>query len=336
MSGYHPSLPIPRNPWNLERSTSGSSSGPGVATAAGLCFASLGTDTGGSIRGPSSWCGVVGLKPTFCRVSRYGVFPLSTSLDHVGPMTRTVADAAAVLGVIAGADPRDPTALRAPVPDYRAGLDHGVRGLRIGIDEAYAGNALPEMGDAVARVGDVLQGLGAILVRVALPDVDDACRAWAPICAPEAVAAHAAHYPARAADYGRSFRSLLDLGARMCAAEYAAAQAQRLDFAGRLGGLFEQIDVFLCPGNFSPPPQADLLPPDMEFSLDFWPFMRFSAPFNLSGSPTLSLPCGFTADGLPLGVQLVGRHLEEATLCRVGQAYEQASDWRTRHPVGLD
>lgn len=333
MHGYHPTLPIPCNPWDLDRATSGSSSGSGVATAAGLCFASIGSDTGGSIRGPSSWCGVVGLKPTFCRVSRYGVFPLGTSLDHIGPMTRTVADAAVVLGVIAGADAADPTTLRDAVPDYTAGLGQGVRGLRIGIDEAYtATGALPDMVEKVIEVGQLLARLGASVQPVRLPNTDDVCRAWPPICSAEALAAHAAFYPARAAEYGPSFRSFLEIGSQVRGQDYAAAHVSRLEFAGRLRQVFESIDVLLCPGNFSAAPPADMMPPDMAFSADFWPFMRYTAPFNMSGSPTLSLPAGFAADGLPLGVQLVGRHLDEATLCRVGHAYEQATNWHTRHP----
>ena len=333
MSGYHPTLPIPRNPWDHSRSTGGSSSGSAVATAAGLCFASLGSDTGGSIRAPSSWCNVVGLKPTFGRVSRFGVFPLGTSLDHVGPMTRTVADATAVLSVIAGHDPNDPTTLRAPVPDYRKSLGDGVRGLRIGFDESFTeSGALPEMVESVAAAGQCFEQLGAKLVRVELPNVDNASRAWSPICSSEAAAAHAPYYPTRADEYGRSFRSFLGLGKKTAATEYAQAHVWRLEFAGRLAGLFEEVDVFLCPGNFGPAPPAEAMPPDMEFSPDFWPFMRYTAPFNMSGSPTLSLPAGFTGDGLPLGVQLVGRLLDEAMLCRVGHAYERANDWYTRHP----
>jgi len=332
-SGYHPSLPIPRNPWGLDRSANGSSSGSGVATAAGLCFASLGTDTGGSIRGPSAWCGVVGLKPTFGRVSRHGIFPLGTSLDHVGPMTRTVADVAAMLGVIAGADPRDPTASSAAVPDYVAALDEGVAGLRIGIDEAYlAVGATPDMAAATIELGLTLERLGAKLSRVKIPDVDDACRAWAPICGSDALATHANFFPARAGDYGPSFRSFLQMATKVSGADYAKAHAARLDFAGRLATLFRDIDVFLCPGNFGPPLPTDALPPDMLWSPDFWMFMRLTAPFNISGSPTLSLPAGFSDNSLPLGVQLVGRHLDEATLCRVGHAYQGATDWHTRRP----
>jgi len=167
MSGYAPSLPIPRNPWDPARHTGGSSSGSGVATAAGLCFASLGTDTGGSIRNPSAWCGVVGLKPTYGRVSRHGIFPLGMTLDHVGPMTRSVADAAAVLQVIAGEDANDPTSLAAPVPECSAVLTRGVRGVRIGVDEHYMGEYVhPDVVTALFAALDVLKRLGAAVVPV--------------------------------------------------------------------------------------------------------------------------------------------------------------------------
>ncbi len=333
LSGYHPSLPIPRNPWNLERATNGSSSGSGVATAAGLCFGSLGTDTGGSIRGPAAWCGVVGLKPTWGRVSRSGVFPLAGSLDHVGPLTRTVADAAAMLQVIAGVDRLDPTSLCVPVPNYADTLHDGVAGIRIGIDAGYSSDTvLPEVTEALDRAALVLAGLGAKIVPIKIERVDAASRAWAHLCAPEALAAHRSFYPARADEYGAAFRSFLDLGATMSATDYATAHAARLKFAGALRCLFEHVDAILCPGIMSAAVPVDAMPPDMPFSLEFWPFLRFSAPYNLSGSPTLSLPGGFTPDGLPIGMQLVGRHLEESLLLQIGRAFEQATEWHTRHP----
>ena len=222
MSGYAPSLPIPRNPWDPARHTGGSSSGSGVATAAGLCFASLGTDTGGSIRNPSAWCGVVGLKPTYGRVSRHGIFPLGMTLDHVGPMTRSVADAAAVLQVIAGEDVNDPTSLAAPAPECSAALTRGVRGVRIGVDERYMGEYVhPDVVAALFAALDVLKRLGAAVVPVSLPVVDDVLEAWSVICAAEAAVAHEATYPARADEYGPTFRSFLEYGTRLSGREYA-------------------------------------------------------------------------------------------------------------------
>jgi amidase len=333
MIGYAPSLPIPRNPWDLARHTGGSSSGSGVATAAGLCFASLGTDTGGSIRNPSAWCGVVGLKPTYGRVSRHGVFPLGMTLDHVGPITRSVADAAAVLEVIAGADTDDASSLDAPVPECSAALSRGVRGVRIGIDEHYmAEHVHPDALTALMAAIEVLQQQGAALVRVSIPAVEEVLEAWAVICSAEAVAAHEATYPARADEYGPSFRSFLEYGTRITGAEYAKAHLSRLAFARRFQQVFERVEVFACPGFFMQAPLADALDPYGPFSQAFAPFMRFTAPFNFGGNPTLSVPAGFSDDGLPHGIQLVGPLLGEAVVCQVGHAYEQATEWHHRRP----
>jgi len=333
MTGYAPGLPIPRNPWDPARHTGGSSSGSGVATAAGLCFASLGTDTGGSIRFPSAWCGVVGLKPTYGRVSRHGVFPLGMTLDHVGPITRSVADAAVVLEVIAGADANDPTSLDAPVPECSATLSRGVRGVRVGIDEHFMGeHAHPEVVAALMSALEVLQRQRAELVRVSVPAVEELLEAWSVICSAEAVAAHEATYPARADEYGPSFRSFLEYGTRISGAEYAKAHLLRVAFARRFQEVFEHAEVFACPGFFMQAAPADALDPYGPFSPAFAPFMRFTAPFNFSGNPTLSVPAGFSDNGLPHGIQLVGPLLGEALLCQVGHAYEQATEWHRRRP----
>jgi len=199
-------MPVPLNPLDATLWPGASSSGSGVATSAGLCFASIGTDTGGSIRFPSAACGIVGLKPTWGRVSRYGVFPLGESLDHIGPMTRSVADAALVLGIIAGCDAADDTSLAAPVEDYAATLDRGVKGIRIGLDEKYiAAAASPEVATAVLEAVRVLERLGASVGKVALPDVEPGIAAWTTICTAEAAAAHERTYPAKSSEYGPGF-----------------------------------------------------------------------------------------------------------------------------------
>jgi amidase len=327
---HHPNVPVPRNPWDAERWPGVSSSGSGVATAAGLCFASLGSDTGGSIRFPSAANGIVGLKPTWGRVSRHGVFPLAHSLDHVGPMARRVEDVAAVLGIIAGPDPRDPTSLHAPVPDYTAGLEDRVRGLRVGIDERWCREDQDAgIADRVLACADVLHREGAVLRAVRFPDCRELVSLWAVLCAPETVLAHRGLFPERADEYGPGFRAFLELGRSLPATEYARADALRLAFRGQLAGLFDEVDVLLCPslGVPLPPREPRLDGDDAPREL-----MRFTAPFDFSGSPTLSLPCGFTPDGLPTSLQLVGRHLEEAVLCRAGRAYERATDWHERHP----
>jgi amidase len=333
LMGYHPSLPKPRNPWAVDRDTGGSSSGSGAAVAGGLCFAALGTDTGGSIRMPSAWCGVVGLKPTYGRVSRAGVFPLASSLDHVGPMARTVADAACVLDAIAGPDRRDPTTMQAPPPGAAAALPAGVAGLRIGWDEHYvAAGAHPAVTEAVREAVRVLEQAGITVVHVSLPPLHDLLEGWSVLCGGDALAAHAATYPSRADAYGPSFRSFLEYASALSAANYAQAHERRLNWQGALRAVFDDIDALACPSSFMVAPPADALDPYAPFSPDFAPFGRFTFPFNFSGSPTLSVPCGFSPEGLPHSLQLVGRHGEEALLCRLGHAYQLATDWHTRRP----
>lgn len=334
-STHHPEIDPPKNPWDRTRWTGVSSSGSGVATASGLCFGSLGSDTGGSIRFPSACCGVVGLKPTYGRVPVYGVFPLSVSLDHVGPMTRSSWDAAALLGVLAGPDARDPVSLLDPVPDYTANIEQGVRGLRIGVDEAYVvDGADPQEADAVLESVRVLESLGAERVAVRLPDLASVLDAWLPVCAVEAAVAHEAHFPAEAEKYGPVLRATLEAGLATTGAEYARARAAGRAFGGELARLFEQVDVFACPSfNLGAPPLEIINATTGGGDRNaVGPLMKFTAPFDFSGSPTLSLPCGFSSDGLPLSLQLVGRHLDEALLCRAGHAFESATDWHRRHP----
>ena len=333
-STHHPEVTPPVNPWNPERWTGVSSSGSGVATAAGLCYGSLGTDTGGSIRYPSACNGVVGIKPTYGRVSRYGVLPLAASLDHVGPITRSVADAAAILQVIAGFDPRDPTSRREPVPDYTATLDFGVRGVRIGIDEGYCTeDVAPEVSRAVLACADLLRGLGAETREIRLPPIGELLEGWTPFTAVEAALAHRETFPAQAEQYGPAFRALIETGLRVTGTEYAGIQSARELFRGRLAAIFEQVDLILCPSMPFPPIPTAVIEALATRSEDVPSARKFTAPFDFSGNPTISLPCGFTDDGLPLSLQLVARHLEEELLCRAALAFEQATEWHTRHPA---
>jgi amidase len=330
---HHPSVPAPRNPWNTDYWPGVSSSGSGVATAAGLCFGSLGSDTGGSIRFPSSACGITGIKPTWGRVSRHGIFTLADSLDHVGPMARSAADAAAILGVIAGSDPNDPTALNAPVPDYLAGLGVSIRGLRIGIDMAYAGQGSdPEILAALDDAVRVLAALGAAIKPVAFPSVDHLIGSWMPIVGLEIADAHRDTYPARAAEYG-ALAGMIDMGLNASPLAIAEAGRARRAFCGRVDALWSDIDLLLVPALPMTVPTAtemDVLNQDFA---QMSRLVRFTIPFDLTGSPTISLPCGFSKNGLPLGVQLVGRHLSEPLLCQAGYAFQRLTDWHTRHPA---
>jgi amidase len=330
---HHPTVAAPVNPWAAARWTGVSSSGSGVAVAAGLAYGALGTDTGGSIRFPCACNGIVGIKPTWGRVSRYGVFPLAASLDHVGPMTRCVRDAAAMLAIIAGADPRDSTTLADPVPDYTADLDRPIGGIRIGVDRAYCfDGTAPEVGAVVDEAIGVLRGLGAHLIEVTVPPYDALLTGWTPFTAVEAAIAHRATYPAQANAYGPALRSLLELGTALPAREYAHTQLARLAFTGALRRLFADIDLLVCPAMPLPPPTVEEVRTLAGAAEATAAILRFTAPFDFSGSPTISLPCGFTADGMPLGLQMVARHLDEPLLCRVGHAYEQATPWHERHP----
>ena len=253
MGGYNPDFEVPVNPWNRDRWTGSSSSGSGVATALGLCFGSRGSDTGGSIRFPAACCGVVGLKPTWGRVSRYGVLALAESLDHVGPLTRSSADAGIMLQAIAGFDLNDPTSLTDPVPDMLAEIERGVAGVRIGTDRRYATDGVDaDQAEAVLAAVGVLEKLGAEIVEVQMPDVDHYLPAWPILCSAEAVAAHREHYPERREDYGQWFRGWLDQGANVSGADYAEANNMRAECNGLVREVFREIDVLACPSTLAP------------------------------------------------------------------------------------
>ena len=334
MSTHHPSIEAPVNPWGEALWPGVSSSGSGVATAACLCFGSLGSDTLGSIRFPSTMNGLTGLKPTWGRVSRAGVFPLAESLDHIGPMTRSAADAAAMLGSIAGLDPDDPTALQAAVPDYLAGIEGGVRGVRIGIDRALsAAGADEDTLRASEEAGAELARLGAVVRDVTFPSPDEVARDAVLLCAIEAAVAHEATYPARAAEYGTVFAAFLETGRGLDASTVVKIRKRRAEFSGRLAALFQEIDVLIVPAlNRAGLTLAELSQKVADPSQARFARMRFTSPFDMSGSPALVLPGGKTAAGFPAGFQLIGRHLEEALLLRAGHAFQQATDWHRRRP----
>jgi len=337
MGPYHPELEVPVNPWDATRWSGVSSSGSGVATAAGLCVASIGTDTGGSIRYPSAANGCVGLKPTYGRVSRHGVLALAESLDHVGPMARAVEDTSILFEAMAGFDPNDPTSLVEPVQPVRAELARGIAGLQIGFDRAYSTEKVePDLAKALDAVLVELTDLGAEIVEVAMPDVGAVASAWWDLSTAEAAAFHADTYPSRAGDYGPGFRDVLEYGRGVTGVAYANAAKVRAEFTGRLNRMLGHVDCMVCP-SMSNAARTKMADPFHNKEEAEWARLVsndvHTKPFNFSGSPTLSVPCGFSADGLPFSVQFVGRSLSEATLCRVGHAFEQATQWHTRHPT---
>lgn len=334
-SVHHPEVTPPVNPFHADHWPGVSSSGSGVSVAAGLAYGAIGTDTGGSIRFPSGANGLTGLKPTWGRVSRYRVQALATSLDHLGPMTRSAADAGVMFSAMAGSDPNDPTTLDEPVPDCLTGIDQGIRGLRIGFDPRYIYDASNE---DTTRVLDearkVLADLGAKLVEIPMPSKTAAMyKDWAKFCAVETAVAHEQFYPARKAEYGPVLADLIELGRGLGPLELMHILHDRLVFNGELRKLFGEIDLLLVPVHpFGNPSAADL---DQIFKTPngIDDVLRFTAPFDMSGSPTITIPGGFTPGNLPVGFQLVGRHLDEALLVRAAHAYQGATDWHRRHPT---
>jgi amidase len=331
---HHPTVAPPVNPWNAAHWSGASSSGSGVATAAGLCYGALGTDTGGSIRFPSAANGLTGLKPTWGRVSRFGAFELAATLDHIGPMTRSAADAGAMLGAIAGADPKDPTASLAPVPNYLAGMQRGLRGLRVGIDarwnnEGVDAATVKVMEGALAAV----RALGGEVREVTFPDPAQVIADWFPLCGIEAAVVHESTYPARKDMYGPALSGLLDLGRAQSGIDYQKIVLNRHAFSGRVRAMFEGIDLLLVPAHGVASPTLARMATFGEDAELMSAMLRYTCPFDMSGSPTITLPGGFTEAGTPVAFQFVARHFEEELLVRAGWAFQQATDWHQRHPA---
>jgi len=331
-SNHHPDVAAPHNPWNAEHWTGVSSSGSGVAVAAGLAYAAIGTDTGGSIRFPSASCGIVGIKPTYGRVSRHGAFPLAESLDHIGPMTRTVEDAARMLGVMAGFDPRDPTSLRDPVPDYVSALDERTEGLRIGIDRAYVETGVHA--DVVSTIDGALRAfrdLGARVVEVKLPDHEPLVRGWSLTCGVETALAHARFFPSRSSDYGPELAGLIEGGRSASATQYAQLERERERYRAGLDAVLEEVDMLIAPCMVSAAPRLDWMAQAVRQQEQTVAFITFTAPFDYSGHPTLTLPARLDAEGLPLAFQLIGPRLCEVALIRAGSAFERVAGFDA-HP----
>ena len=323
------------NPWDRSRIPGGSSGGSGTAVAAGLCAAATGTDTGGSIRIPSALCGVVGLKPTFGRISCHGIFPLSMEQDHPGPMTRTVRDAALLLEVMSGWDRADPRTVRRPVQRYTQRLSKDVRGLRIGVDEGYINEGVtPEVRGAFDRAVDVLLDLGARLVEVEVPDVSEAREASLVIWRTEGALQHEEWLETRPEDYNPGVRERFEKGLEISGIDYARAQKTRRSVTRAFEMIFDEVDVLATPTCGIPAPRAgqDVVDAAGEDLNVLTALARFTRVFNLTGLPAITVPCGFSDDGLPIGLQFVGAALDETTILRAAYAYESATTWSRRKP----
>jgi len=325
-------LPWPpaRNPWNPDCHPGGSSSGSGAGVAAGLFPLALGTDTGGSVRNPASCCGIVGMKPTYGRVSRAGVVPLSWSMDHIGPMTRTVRDNALALEVLAGHDPEDPASADRPAPSCAAGLERGVKGLRIGYVRRWHEDdmpAAPEMRAAIDAAVRVLEGEGAEIVEVDPGPLQDYSRVNRIILWAEAWSIHEAWLKEKPEAYGRLGRERLSAGASLSAADYLRALRERGRCIRRMSEALSGVDALVCASGMEP---ACAIEDEPELLRTYSRQAR--QPFNVTGHPALAAPAGFSSDGMPLSFQIVGRNFDEAMVYRVARAHERATGWTDRRP----
>lgn len=325
----------PRNPWNLDMSAGGSSSGSGAATAAFLCATSLGVDTGGSIRRPASWCGLVGLRPSWGRVSRYGLMPGVWSSDAIGPISRTVEDAAITLGAIAGYDPKDPYTWNTPVPDYTRSLDGNIKGIRVGVltEEINSDVVEPEVRDAVTRAVSVLSGLVGSVEEVSLPLAKYGNRISSIPTLVEPALNYREWIKNRLSHYGHEAKIRHLTGSIIPAQIYYKAQKLRVLLAQQVNQALEKYDVLVLPTGGKPSQRIEGDDPVMisQKTVERLPYM-FNHIFSIAGAPTLSMPCGLTTLGLPIGLQIGSRQGGEETLIKVAHAYQQHTHWHTLRP----
>ncbi len=320
VTNINPHFGTCRNPWDEKRISGGSSGGSAVAVATGMCLGALGTDTGGSIRIPASLCGIVGLKPTRGRVSLRGVLPLSWNLDHVGPMARTVRDAAILLQIIAGYDHQDPNSIDAPVPDYLQEIEAGVKGWRVALAiGSYIKEADAEVLAAVEQAERLLMQLGASIHEVDVPILYQAALANGQIVQADAAAFHRERLASAPQDFGDDVRRRLEAGAALSSTDYILARRTQDKVSHWFGKFFEEYNILVLPTTPIPAPFIDGTDSVEQARC----LTRFTAPFNLTGLPALSLPCGFTKKGLPIGLQMVGAAWRDDSVLRAGCALEQ-------------
>lgn len=329
---HHPPYVAPLNPWGDHLWGGASSSGSGVAVATGQCYSALSSETGGSTRIPTAINGITSIKPTWGRISRHGMFELAGSLDHVGIMARGVGDAAAMLGIIAGADPKDLSAAREPVPDYLGKLENGVKGVRIGLDREWTYTGIDsEVAAALDEAIKVLESQGAIITPFKMPDSEPMIWDWFGVCAAEAALAHEETYPSQKSEYTNCMVELLDAGRAQSGMEHQRLLARRNDFSRKLQTVFDDVDMIVMPVlAFPPPTMARMENIDDEIVAGVH---RFTCPFNMSGNPALTMPCGQTKDRLPIVFQLVGPRFGEDRLFPAGHAYQRATNWHRLHPI---
>ena len=335
-SSENPHYGPARNPWDTDRVTGGSSGGSASAVASGQCMGALGTDTGGSIRIPSSLCGIVGLKPTFGRVSRRGVYPLSSSLDTVGPMTRTVEDAALLMNAIAGHDPLDPSSAPVPIEDYREGLERGIEGLRIGIPQEHFYDIIDDgVKNAVLDAVRVLENAGAEVEDVSIPMLRYALPISGAILYAEAAETNFEYLRDRADELGSDVRTRLEIGVLVQAADYLKAQRARTLFDRQIDETMRRYDLLMAPSTPITAPGIGQAAVRVGEETEAAPVLlsRLTRPFNICGLPAVSVPCGFSASGMPMGMQIVGRAFDEAGVLRAAHAYQQATEWHSRRPA---
>ena len=323
-----------RNPWNLDRFTGGSSAGSGSATAAFLCSTSLGEDTGGSIRRPAAWCGVVGLRPSWGRVSRYGVTASSWSMDQVGPISRTVEDAAITFGAIAGHDTKDAYTWDTPVPDYRAALDGDISGMRVGMirELLYSDIVESEVRDGILAAGAVLEELGATAEEVSMPVTAHCGTMGTVLINTESAAVYHDWTRDRLREFSRSNRTVLLSGSIMPAQAYYKVQKLREMLRREMLDALKDYDVLILPTarRCAPPVDEDQPLTSKQMVRDL--ALVMTRPFNLAGTPAISINCGFSSAGLPIGLQIGGRPFDESTVLKVAHAYEQHTPWNTMRP----
>ncbi len=322
--------PPSRNPWDLDRMTGGSSSGSGAAVAAGLCLGAMGSDTGGSIRGPSALCGISGLKPTYGLISRKGVLPLSQSLDHAGPMCWTAEDCALMMNALAGHDPGDPASANVPLPDFTARIGASVKGLKVGLVRHFHETdheATDEVKASVDAAMKVLKSLGCKVVEVTLPPLADFAAVGLTIMGSEAFAIHEKTLRESPKLYGEFARDRITMGAFYTGADYVAASLMRRELCAAVARVMEGVDVLATAASCFPAPEITKVP-----KWFMWQKPSITMPFNVTGLPALSVCTGFSSDGLPLAMQLVGRAFDDATVLGLGDAYEKATPWRGKRP----